>query len=133
MSKDKKEVFHAVGRRKSSIARVYLSAGEGNITVNKRSFEDYFGRETLRMVVRQPFAKLEALDKFDVKLNVSGGGLSGQAGAARHAISRALCLMDEENRPILKKQGYLTRDARCVERKKYGRHKARKKPQYSKR
>ncbi|MDC0358850.1 30S ribosomal protein S9 [Oligoflexia bacterium] len=125
--------IHAIGRRKSSVARVYLTEGTGALTINKRSFEDYFGRETLRMIVRQPLVLLEAIEKFDLRVNVRGGGIAGQAGAVRHALSRALCLFDQENRPGLKSAGFMTRDSRCVERKKYGRHKARKKPQYSKR
>lgn len=129
----KKETFNTVGRRKSSVARLYLTEGEGNITINKRPFDSYFGRETLRMIVRQPLVAIESQDKFDVNVNVRGGGMSGQAGAARHALARALCLFDEESRSTLKKAGFLTRDAREVERKKCGRHKARKKPQFSKR
>jgi small subunit ribosomal protein S9 len=133
MSADKKVRIHTIGRRKSSVARLYLSEGEGKITVNKRPFDEYFSRETLRMIVQQPLAKLDALEKFDIILNVKGGGTSGQAGAARHALSRALSEFDTENRTPLKREGWRTRDAREVERKKYGRHKARKKPQFSKR
>lgn len=129
----KGEGVHAIGRRKCSVARVYLTEGSGNITVNRRAFDQYFGRETLRMIVRQPYVVLDKLQEFDVKVNVRGGGKAGQAGAVRHALSRALCLFDEENRSPLKSAKFLTRDARAVERKKYGRHKARKKPQYSKR
>jgi len=122
-----------VGRRKTAVARAYLKSGEGKIQVNNKPYEVYFGRETLRMIVRQPLVALNALEKFDVKINVAGGGPSGQAGAVRHAIARALIKHDPECRPELKSRGYLTRDAREVERKKYGRHKARKRPQYSKR
>lgn len=122
-----------VGKRKTSVARVYLKAGEGKIIVNGKSFEDYFGRATLRMVVKQPLVLLDKLTSFDIKINVKGGGKSGQAGACRHGISRALLQVSDENRAILKPAKYLTRDDRKVERKKYGRHKARKKPQFSKR
>lgn len=125
--------FYGTGRRKSSTARVYLTAGKGAITVNDRPLDQYFGRETARMIVRQPFATLEMLDRFDVRVNVSGGGPSGQAGAIRHGITRALLKYDGALRPALRKAGYVTRDARAVERKKYGLHKARKRPQYSKR
>ena len=123
----------AVGRRKTSTARAYIKSGSGNIIVNGMAYEKYFGRETLRMILRQPLALIDALDKYDIKINVTGGGKSGQAGACRHAVSRALNSLDEELRPPLKSAGFLTRDARQVERKKYGRHKARKKPQFSKR
>jgi len=129
----KGEYTHAIGRRKSSVARVYMKEGAGDIVINKKAFNEYFGREVLRMVVRQPLVHLDLLEKFDIKVNVKGGGKSGQAGAIRHGISRALCLVDEENRGLLKPENFLTRDDRRVERKKYGRHKARKKPQYSKR
>jgi len=124
---------HAVGRRKTSVARVFLRDGEGKITVNGLTVQDYFGRETLQMVINQPLETVSALDKFDILVNVRGGGKSGQAGAVRHAISRALVKGDEELRSELKPHGFLTRDARMVERKKYGRHKARKRPQFSKR
>ena len=121
------------GRRKSSAARVYLVAGNGQITINKRSIENYFGRETARMVVRQPLEAVEMLDKFDVNITVKGGGNTGQAGAIRHAIARALVGYDETLRSAMRTGGFLTRDARKVERKKVGLHKARKRPQYSKR
>ena len=125
--------FYGTGRRKSSTARVRLIAGKGEILVNSRPLDQYFGRETARMIVRQPFAALELLDRFDVNVNVRGGGPSGQAGAIRHGITRALLEYDGSLRPTLRKAGYVTRDARAVERKKYGLHKARKRPQYSKR
>lgn len=121
------------GRRKSSAARVYLVAGKGQITINKRSIENYFGRETARMVVRQPLEAVDMLDKFDVNITVKGGGNTGQAGAIRHAIARALVAQDEGLRSAMRTGGFLTRDARKVERKKVGLHKARKRPQYSKR
>jgi len=124
---------YGTGRRKSSTARVYLKPGKGVITVNNRSLDEYFGRETARMIVRQPFAAVDMQDKFDVRVNVAGGGPSGQAGAIRHGITRALMKYDETLRSSLRKAGYVTRDARAVERKKYGLHKARKRPQYSKR
>ena len=127
------EVYVGTGRRKSSTARVRLQRGSGNITVNKRSLDEYFGRETGRMVVRQPLEKIEMLDKFDIDANVAGGGDSGQAGAIRHGITRALLAYDETLRPVLRKAGFVSRDAREVERKKVGLHKARKRPQYSKR
>ncbi len=125
--------FYGTGRRKSSTARVRLILGKGEILVNSRPLDQYFGRETARMIVRQPFAALELLDRFDVNVNVRGGGPSGQAGAIRHGITRALLQYDGSLRPTLRKAGYVTRDARAVERKKYGLHKARKRPQYSKR
>ncbi len=125
--------YYSTGRRKSSTARVYLTRGTGAITVNNRPLDDYFGRETARMIVRQPFDAADMRDKFDVAVNVSGGGPSGQAGAIRHGITRALVKYDEALRSVLRKAGYVTRDARAVERKKYGLHKARKRPQYSKR
>jgi small subunit ribosomal protein S9 len=121
------------GRRKSSAARVFLVAGNGQITINKRSIENYFGRETARMVVRQPLEAVEMLDKFDINITVKGGGNTGQAGAIRHAIARALVAHDESLRGAMRTGGFLTRDARKVERKKVGLHKARKRPQYSKR
>ena len=121
------------GRRKTSTARVYLKPGKGEITVNSHTLEEYFGRETARMIVRQPFVVVDMENKFDVKVNVAGGGPSGQAGAIRHGITRALMAYDESLRPALRKAGYVTRDSRAVERKKYGLHKARKRPQYSKR
>jgi small subunit ribosomal protein S9 len=127
------EQYSATGRRKTSTARVYLRPGKGDIQINKRSLEQYFGRETARMLVRQPLELVEATDKFDVYVNVTGGGINGQAGAIRHGITRALMEYDESLRPALRKAGYVTRDARKVERKKVGLHKARKAPQYSKR
>jgi small subunit ribosomal protein S9 len=125
--------FYGTGRRKSSTARVRLIPGKGEIVVNRKPLDQYFGRETARMIVRQPFAVLELLDRFDVTVNVRGGGPSGQAGAIRHGITRALLQFDGGLRPTLRRAGYVTRDARAVERKKYGLHKARKRPQYSKR
>lgn len=125
--------YYSTGRRKSSSARVFLRPGTGNIVINKRSLDEYFGRETARMVVRQALETVEATEKFDVYATVSGGGMTGQAGAIRHGIARALIVYDEENRPPLRQAGYVTRDARQVERKKVGLHKARKRPQFSKR
>lgn len=127
------EVINTLGRRKAAIARVYLSEGTGKITINKREVENYFSEERLRYVVKQPFLVTENMGKYDVKVNLDGGGFKGQAEALRLAISRALCEVDEENRPALKKSGFLTRDAREVERKKPGQKKARKKFQFSKR
>ena len=127
------EVYYSTGRRKSSTARVYMTAGEGNITINNRGIDTYFGRETSRMVVRQPLELTEMLGKFDIKVNVNGGGNTGQAGAIRHGITRALMKYDETLRPDLRKAGFVTRDSREVERKKVGLHKARKRPQFSKR
>lgn len=127
------EQYYSTGRRKSSSARVYLKPGSGSINVNSRPLDQYFGRETARMIVRQPLQVADALGKFDVEVFVKGGGGSGQAGAIRHGISRALISYDEELRKPLRKAGYVTRDAREVERKKVGLHKARKRPQYSKR
>ena len=123
----------ATGRRKTAVARVRLVAGGGNITVNKRSLEDYFGRPTLRMIVNQPLELTSTKGSFDVAANVVGGGVSAQASAIRHGITRALMEANPDFRPALKKAGFVTRDPREVERKKYGRHKARKRPQYSKR
>lgn len=125
--------YYATGRRKSSSARVFLKTGSGEITVNGRSLDEFFGRETARMVVRQPLELVEKLDSLDVKVTVAGGGTTGQAGAIRHGITRALIEFDEALRSPLRKAGYVTRDAREVERKKVGLHKARKRPQYSKR
>ena len=126
--------FYGTGRRKKSIARVYLTPGKGNITINKRNIDDYLGLETLKVIVRQPLVLTETLDKFDVNVTVRGGGTTGQAGAIRHGISRALLQADsDEYRPALKKAGYLTRDPRMKERKKYGLKKARRAPQFSKR
>jgi len=133
MAQQKKEQYYGTGRRKSSVARVYLHPGTGNITVNGNKIEDYFGRKTAIMIVKQPLNITEQNDKYDINATVTGGGSSGQAGAIRLGISRALLEHDEEKRPTLRKAGYLTRDSRMVERKKIGLHKARKKPQYSKR
>ena len=125
--------YYGTGRRKTSTARVFLRPGTGSIVVNKRPLDTYFGRETARMVVRQPLELTENLEKFDIIVNVQGGGGNGQAGAIRHGITRALMEYDEALRPALRKAGFVTRDARRVERKKVGLHKARKKPQFSKR
>ena len=125
--------FYGTGRRKSSVARVYLLSGKGNVTINKKDIDSYFGLETLKVIVRQPLELLGASDKYDVIVTVRGGGFSGQAGAIRHGIARALCKADAENRPALKKAGFLTRDARMKERKKYGLKAARRAPQFSKR
>lgn len=124
---------YATGRRKSSAARVFMTPGSGSITVNDRPLDQYFGRETSRMVVRQPLETASLADKVDIKVTVSGGGNTGQAGAIRHGIARALVEYDEELRSPMRRAGFLTRDARAVERKKVGLHKARKRPQYSKR
>ncbi|WP_456412810.1 30S ribosomal protein S9 [Thiolapillus sp.] len=124
---------YGTGRRKTSAARVYLSPGNGSITVNGRPLDEFFGRETARMIVRQPLEATELVDKVNINVSVSGGGTTGQAGAIRHGIARALLEYDEEQRSTLRQAGYLTRDARMVERKKVGLHKARKRPQYSKR
>ena len=123
----------ATGRRKTSVARVFLRQGSGVIAINDRSLEEYFGRETARMIVLQPFDVTQSGGSFDIEVNVNGGGTSGQAGAIRHGITRALMKVSSEFRTPLKKAGFVTRDPRAVERKKYGRHKARKRPQYSKR
>jgi small subunit ribosomal protein S9 len=125
--------FYGTGRRKSSIARVYLLSGKGNVTINKKDIDSYFGLETLKVIVKQPLALLDAEGKFDVVVTVKGGGYTGQAGAIRHGLSRALCVEDPENRPALKKAGFLTRDPRMKERKKYGLKAARRAPQFSKR
>ena len=125
--------YYGTGRRKSSVARVYLIPGTGKITINKRDIDDYLGMETLKVVVRQPLELTGTLGKFDVKVNVKGGGFTGQAGAIRHGISRALLEVDGEYRPQLKAAGFLTRDSRVKERKKYGLKKARRAPQFSKR
>jgi small subunit ribosomal protein S9 len=122
-----------VGRRKEAVARVRLSPGTGNITVNGRTMDEYFGRETSKMILVEPLKLVDQMGKLDIAVNANGGGLSGQAGAIRHGISRALCDLNPEWRPILKKAGFLTRDARAVERKKYGRPGARKRFQFSKR
>ena len=125
--------YYGTGRRKSSVARVYLVPGTGKITVNKRDIDEYFGLETLKVIVRQPLTVTETADKFDVLVNVKGGGYTGQAGAIRHGISRALLQVDGEFRSTLKKAGFLTRDPRMKERKKYGLKAARRAPQFSKR
>ncbi|MBR3640135.1 MAG: 30S ribosomal protein S9 [Clostridia bacterium] len=128
-----KPYFYGTGRRKSSIARVRLYPGSGAITINGRDVDDYFGLETLKLIINQPFGVTGSEGKFDVVVNVRGGGISGQAGAIRHGISRALLLADEENRAALKKAGFLTRDPRMKERKKYGLKAARRASQFSKR
>ena len=133
MAKKANGKFYGTGRRKSSIARVYLVPGTGNITINKRSLDEYFGLETLKVVVKQPLALTETADKFDVIVNVHGGGYTGQAGAIRHGIARALLTVDADYRPVLKSAGFLTRDPRMKERKKYGLKAARRAPQFSKR
>ncbi len=125
--------YYGTGRRKSSTARVFMKAGNGAITINNRDISVYFGRETARMVVRQPLELVEMLEKFDFNITVVGGGISGQAGAIRHGITRALMEFDETLRSPLRQAGFVTRDARKVERKKVGLHKARKRPQFSKR
>lgn len=125
--------YYGTGRRKSSIARVYLLPGTGKVTINKRDMDTYFGLDTLKLIVRQPLAITETADKFDVMVNVKGGGFTGQAGAIRHGISRALLQADADYRPALKKAGFLTRDPRMKERKKYGLKAARRAPQFSKR
>ena len=125
--------FYGTGRRKKSIARVYLVPGTGNITINKRTIDEYFGLETLKVVVRQPLAATETEGKYDVIVTVKGGGYTGQAGAVRHGIARALLQVDGDFRPVLKKAGFLTRDPRMKERKKYGLKSARRAPQFSKR
>ena len=127
------ERYYGTGRRKTSVARVYLVPGTGKITINKRDIEDYLGLEVLRMTVRQPLVATETSEKFDVCVNVIGGGMAGQAGAIRHGISRALLEADQDFRPVLKKAGFLTRDPRMKERKKYGLKAARRAPQFSKR
>ena len=125
--------YYGTGRRKSSSARVFMRSGSGTITINKRPLDEYFGRKTASMIVRQPLELVELTDKFDINVSVSGGGISGQAGAIRHGITRALLVYDEELRSPLRKAGFVTRDAREVERKKFGFRKARKSEQYSKR
>ena len=127
------EKYYGTGRRKSSVARVYVMPGNGNITINKRDIDEYFGLETLKVIVRQPLETNGATDKFDIKVRVHGGGYTGQAGAIRHGVARALVQADAENRPALKKAGFLTRDSRMKERKKYGLKAARRAPQFSKR
>ena len=133
MAKKSTDRYYGTGRRKKSIARVYLVPGKGNITINKRDIDDYFGLETLKVIVRQPLAATETTEKYDVLVNVRGGGYTGQAGAIRHGIARALLQADADFRPVLKKAGYLTRDPRMKERKKYGLKAARRAPQFSKR
>ena len=125
--------YYGTGRRKSSVARVYLTSGTGKITINKRDIDEYLGLETLKVIVRQPLVATENVDKFDVLVNVKGGGYSGQAGAIRHGIARALLQVDADFRPVLKSAGFLTRDPRMKERKKYGIKAARRAPQFSKR
>ena len=125
--------YYGTGRRKSSVARVYLVPGTGKITINKRDIDEYLGLETLKVVVRQPLVATENVEKFDVLVNVKGGGYTGQAGASRHGIARALLQVDGEYRPTLKAAGFLTRDPRMKERKKYGLKAARRAPQFSKR
>jgi len=127
------ERYYATGRRKTSVARVWLKPGEGAVTINKRSIDDYLKRETAKMIIRQPLELTETLGKFDIYVNVRGGGISGQAGAIKHGISRALLAVNPDFRPLLKKSGFLTRDSRVKERKKYGQPGARKRFQYSKR
>ena len=127
------ETYYGTGRRKSSTARVYITSGKGEISINKRPLDVFFGRETARMIVRQPLVLAEMEGKLDINVNVSGGGISGQAGAIRHGITRALMQYDEELRLPLRRAGFVTRDARKVERRKFGLHKARKAPQFSKR
>ena len=125
--------FYGTGRRKSSVARVYITPGTGKVTINKKDMDDYFGLETLKIIVRQPLEVTGTADKYDIKVTVRGGGFTGQAGAIRHGIARALNKADDEFRAPLKKAGFLTRDAREKERKKYGLKKARRAPQFSKR
>lgn len=127
------EVVNTIGRRKTSVARVYLTPGKGDITVNKRNYKDYFASDILQTIINQPFQTVSASGSYDVKVNVAGGGTSGQAAAIRMAIARALTEANPEFRPALKKEGFLTRDPRMVERKKYGRRKARRRFQFSKR
>ena len=129
----KTEKYYGTGRRKKSIARVYLVPGKGDVTINKRNMDEYFGLETLKVIVRQPLAATANEEKFDVIVNVHGGGYTGQAGAIRHGIARALLQVDADYRPVLKKGGFLTRDPRMKERKKYGLKAARRAPQFSKR
>ena len=130
---ERREAHAATGKRKSAVARVRLLLGDGKITVNTRALDDYFGRETSRMIVNQPFDVTETRGQYNATVNVGGGGVAAQATAIRHGITRALLLANPDFRPVLKRAGFITRDPREVERKKYGRHKARKRPQYSKR
>jgi small subunit ribosomal protein S9 len=127
------DILNTSGRRKTSVARIYMQAGQGNITINNRDMKAYFGNELLENIVNQPFATLEKLGQYDIKVNVSGGGISAQAEAIRLAISKALVEQDAESRPALKKEGFMTRDPRMVERKKFGKRKARRSFQFSKR
>ena len=127
------ERYYGTGRRKKSAARVYVMPGKGKITINKRAIDEYFGLETLKVIVRQPLVATQTEGKYDIVVNVKGGGYTGQAGAIRHGLSRALLKVDEEFRPTLKKEGFLTRDPRMKERKKYGLKAARRAPQFSKR
>ena len=127
------ERYYGTGRRKKSVARVYVMPGKGKITINKRDIDEYFGLETLKVIVRQPLVATQTEGKYDIVVNVKGGGYTGQAGAIRHGLSRALLKVDEEFRPTLKKEGFLTRDPRMNERKKYGLKAARRAPQFSKR
>jgi len=127
------DVINTIGRRKTSIARIYMQPGKGKISVNNKDMKDYFPVDIMQIIVQQPLTTVDAEGKFDIKVNVDGGGVKGQAEAVRLAIARALCVVDEENRPPLKKEGFLTRDSRMVERKKYGRRKARRRFQFSKR
>jgi len=133
MYESKQQYYYGTGRRKSSVARVRLYPGTGNITVNGRGIDDYFGLETLKLIVRQPLTAVDMVEKFDVVCTVKGGGVTGQAGAVRHGIARALIVFDPNLRPTLKKAGLLTRDPRMKERKKYGLKAARRAPQFSKR
>jgi small subunit ribosomal protein S9 len=133
MYESKQPYFYGTGRRKSSVARVRVYPGSGNITINGRSIDEYFGLETLKLIVRQPLALTDNVEKFDIICTVAGGGVTGQAGAIRHGLSRALLQVDENLRPELKKAGFLTRDPRMKERKKYGLKAARRAPQFSKR
>ncbi len=132
-AKKEKITFYGTGRRKKSIARVRITNGNGKITINNKTLDEFFGVETLKVIVKQPLVSTNSLDKFDVVAKVTGGGISGQAGAVRHGIARALVEANAEYRPVLKSAGFLTRDARMKERKKYGLKKARKAPQFSKR
>ncbi|MCM1577664.1 MAG: 30S ribosomal protein S9 [Ruminococcus sp.] len=133
MYESKQQYFYGTGRRKSSVARVRVYPGSGKITINGRDIDDYFGLETLKLIVRQPLVLTETAEQFDIVCTVEGGGVSGQAGAIRHGVSRALLLFNPELRPALKKAGFLTRDPRMKERKKYGLKAARRAPQFSKR
>jgi len=136
MEEVKKEIrfpVHSIGKRKTSVARVWMKPGNGNILVNRRPLDEYFGRETLKMIVRQPLELTETVGSYDFLINVKGGGISGQAGAIRHGISKSLLTVDPGVRPVLKKAGFITRDSRVKERKKYGLRGARARYQYSKR